>query len=166
MTNTHKTHSTCNTTTSLTLCCFCYPHPDCEFAPKENKCLCGKNYLDIELHSKEECHDYSPDAPKEAEGKTAEDVLREFGSKFNIAYVHDKGWAFLGEEVQTFILSAMRQAAEAVMVDGECCAECECPESCYFDGPNHVLNQCHWPTHKCHAARQEQINRRDRFFNS
>ncbi|HEX3861316.1 MAG TPA: hypothetical protein VHY35_06440 [Stellaceae bacterium] len=68
------------------------------------------------------------------------------------------------EEIKLLFVSAMHQAVEAVIVEERCCPECECPESCYFEGPNHVLNQCHWPEHKCHDARQEQLKRMERFF--
>lgn len=37
---------------------------------------------------------------------------KEFDSKFNIAYVHDKGWAFLKEEVKEFISSERQIAFE------------------------------------------------------
>lgn len=37
---------------------------------------------------------------------------KEFDSKFNIAYVHDKGWAFLKEEVKEFISSERQRAYE------------------------------------------------------
>lgn len=37
---------------------------------------------------------------------TPEQTLREkFGTKFNIAYVHDKGFAFLGVEIVDFFLA-------------------------------------------------------------
>lgn len=44
----------------------------------------------------------------------------EFASKFNIAYVHDKGWAFLGAEVQDFIsnlLTTQRSRDRAELVE-------------------------------------------------
>ena len=55
------------------------------------------------------------------EGKSVEQVEKEFRNKFNIAYVHDKGWAFLREEVIEFYRSALSAvvlgAAEKAMPD-------------------------------------------------
>ena len=41
------------------------------------------------------------------EGKSVEQIEKEFRNKFNIAYVHDRGWAFLREEVVEFYRSAI-----------------------------------------------------------
>lgn len=44
--------------------------------------------------------------------KEQEEWAKRFRSKFNIAYVHDKGWAFLKEEVVDFIRPVRAEAVE------------------------------------------------------
>ena len=41
--------------------------------------------------------------------KTYKELKHEFGSKFNIAYVHDKGFAFLGAKICDWFLKEIEQ---------------------------------------------------------
>jgi hypothetical protein len=49
--------------------------------------------------------------------KTTNQIIREFHSKFNIAYVKDKGWAFLSTEVESFLIQALTEQRGEVVKD-------------------------------------------------
>lgn len=46
-----------------------------------------------------------------------EEIVREFGRKFNIAYVKDKGFASLGAEIQDFIRTALTTYTASLIED-------------------------------------------------